>query len=297
MQAISIIGAGEIGTAIARLIQRPGFEVELWDKDVGRIPQQKSLEDILPASSIIFLCVPSWAVRSVLSSALPFLPKDAVVVSLAKGIEVETRKTMDQVMEESLPPGTRYALLGGPLLAEELALGMLGIGVIGTKEKATFDQIHTVFDVSILRLEWLDDPHLTALLGVLKNIYAIVLGIAGGLEWGLNAKGWLTALAIREMNNIVQALHGENKNVINTAGIGDFIATAYSPYSRNRKFGQQIVKTGTGDLKSEGCVALPSLIALLGKQASSFPMLIALHQIIFEHQDAKTTFEQLVQKM
>ena len=296
MQTIVIIGAGEIGTAIARLIQRPGFSVELWDRDPTKTHGQRSLSEVLPLSSTVFLCLPSWGIRSVLSSCLPLLPEDAVIVNLAKGIEKETHQTMAQVIEGILPSGMSYGILGGPMLAEELNLGMLGVGVVGTKERITFDRIRAVLDVSTLRLEWSDDPHLTALLGVLKNIYTVALGIADGLEWGSNAKGWLVALTVREMNDIVRSLHHGEQTSDGTAGIGDFIATAYSPYSRNREFGHQIVKTGAYDLKSEGCVSLPSLIALLGEQASSCKVLMALNQILYARGNAKIVFEQLIRE-
>lgn len=296
MQTISIIGAGEIGTAIGQLVQRPGFTVHCWDKDPAKNPEQKPLAEIVPESSVVFLCVPSWAMRSALTTVAPLLRPEAVVISLAKGIETETHKWMDEVLEELLPSGAAYALLGGPLLAEELTLGMLGVSVISTKEKTTFDQIHTILAVPTLRLEWANDPHLTALQGVLKNVYAVALGIADGLAWGSNAKGWLTAQCVQEMNSIIHILHSKDGTAISTAGLGDFIATAYSPYSRNREFGQRLVKTGACELKSEGCIALPSLNALLGASASTYPLLLSLSKILLEHQDVKTIYTQLVQQ-
>ena len=78
--------------------------------------------------------------------------------------------------------------------------------------------------------------------GVLKNIYAIVLGIADGLEFDGNAKGWIAARATNEMLAIAETLGADKKIMLGTAGLADFIATAYSPYSRNREIGDEILR-------------------------------------------------------
>lgn len=293
----TIIGAGEIGSAIARLIQTSGNEVELWDANQQLVPYQKPIEQLLPSSEAIFLCIPSWVLRVSLTQNAQLIPKTAVVIALAKGIEKETNKTMDQVMKEELGSEQQIALLGGPMLAEELNLGLLGVGVVATKKLETFKLIQTLFNGSNIRLEWVDDLRLVALQSVLKNIYSVGLGIADGLEWGFNAKGWFAAMSLREINDVIELIHDKKCSAIQTAGAGDFIATAFSPYSKNREFGHAIVKTGNCDLKSEGCVSLPQIINLLGDKISKLSIMSAINKILYEKSNAKTEFENLIKNV
>lgn len=293
----AIIGAGRIGSALGQVFRASGHEVELWDRDTARTPERKPLADILPSSDAVIFCTPSWATRSAVADCIPLLSKGAVVASLAKGLEKDAGKTMDEVLAELLPGGHRpYALLGGPMLAKELALGLPGVVVAATRSRRAFERVCALFRGSKVRCEWTKDVRAAAYLGVLKNIFAIGLGIADGLEWGLNAKGWFAAAAIREMDGIVRLLAKDAHSAAGTAGAGDFIATAFSPYSKNREFGHRIVKTGQCDLTSEGCVSLPALVGLLGKKTGSFPILSAVNRILTARSDAKTVFEQLLKK-
>jgi glycerol-3-phosphate dehydrogenase (NAD(P)+) len=133
-----------------------------------------------------------------------------------------------------------------------------------------------------------------ALAGIIKNIYAIGLGIAGGLMWGDNQKGWLTGVAIREMANIIKLLGGEKETAYSVAGLGDLIATGYSPYSRNREVGNELVKTGTCCLESEGSRSLPIIASLLGQEKNTLPFFTALEEILIKNQNAKTIFENFI---
>ena len=292
---VAIVGAGEIGSALAYLIRKSGCAVELWDKDASKVPNQKPLAEIIPGASAVILGIPSWAMRPALESLRPQLTPGTVVVSLAKGLEHETKKTMDAVMAELLPAGVAPALLGGPMLAEELMQDMIGVAVLAAAQREDFDRVRALFiGAPQIRLEWSDDLRLAALLGVLKNIYAVGLGIVDGLGWGLNAQGWFTARAIREMDAIIMALHGASDAVCGSAGVGDYIATGFSPFSRNREFGHEVVETGTCNLKSEGCVSLPSLLELVNGRLAEFPILTTLNQVLYEKADVKAAFGRLL---
>jgi glycerol-3-phosphate dehydrogenase (NAD(P)+) len=292
---VAVVGAGEIGSALAYLIRKSGCVVELWDKDPAKVPNQKPLAEIIPGASAVILGVPSWAMRPALESLKPYLTAGTVVVSLAKGIEHGTRHTMDEVMFKSLPTGVAPALLGGPMLAEELMKDMVGVAVLATERQESFDQVRALFSgAPFIRLEWSADLRLTALLGVLKNIYSVGLGIVDGLKWGMNAQGWFTARAIREMDAIIMELHGVPDAVCGSSGVGDYIATGFSPYSRNRESGHEIVATGACNLKSEGCVSLPSIIEMVGARIPDFQILMTLNQVLYGKVDVKTAFERLL---
>lgn len=292
MQKVLFIGAGEIGTALAHLIGNR-TNVEMWDKDTKRAQNMRSLEKSVPEASVIFVCVPSWVVRELLVRIAPFLHPEAVVVSLAKGIEEKTLKTMDAVLAETLPSTQRFAILGGPLLAEELMIDLPGVGVFASKFRESFMEIIPLFAGSPVRLEYSDDPHAVALSGVLKNIYAVGLGVADGLGWGWNGKGWLAAQAIREMVKIISLVGGRVNTVSDSAGTGDFLATAMSPDSHNRKAGREIAENGTCKVPGEGCRSVPSVLELLKEDINQFSFLFALNRIINKHEDPKAVFQDL----
>lgn len=293
---VSIIGAGEIGSALGRLFLTSGHSVELWDKDPARTPAGNQLSEMLPWSDVVVFCVPSWGMRAAVTKCLPHLPKRAVIVSLAKGMEKQTGKRMDEVLSELLPPRQPFALLGGPMLAEELELELPGVAVIATRRPSTFKCIEELFRASEVRCEWVSDVSAAALLGVLKNIYAIGLGIVDGLGWGFNAKGWFVVQAIHEMNEIVRQLIRKPHIAIGTAGLGDLIATGLSPDSKNHDFGYRIAKIGTPDLQSEGCISLATLIVRLGEQAKFFSLLSTIDEILNAKRDAKVAFQQLIRE-
>lgn len=289
--SVVIIGAGEIGCALGAVLSRQGNAVTFWDKIP--VPNQRPLSEILPKASVVFFCTPSWAVRSAAVSCKKFLSKKAVLVCLSKGLEKNTGKTIDQVLSEVLPSHSS-ALLLGPMLAEELEQKQLGVTVIATKEKRVFTIISKLFSESMVRCEWEKDVRTAAILSVLKNVYALSLGIADGLAWGLNAKGWLAAQALREMDRIPPQLRGASKSATRTSGAGDFLATAFSPHSKNRAFGERLIKTGVCDLTSEGCVSLPMLVKRLGTAQKRFPLLTATSATVLKRGDAKRLFEALL---
>ena len=144
MKKVLFIGAGEIGTALARVIGSRA-NVEMWDKNPERAPGMRTLEENIPEASVIFLCVPSWTVRELLVRIASLLRPETVVVSLAKGIEENTLLTMDAVLNESLPANQRLGILGGPLLAEELMTGLPGIGVFASSSRESFNDVASLF--------------------------------------------------------------------------------------------------------------------------------------------------------
>lgn len=289
---ILILGAGAIGLAIEKILGGKKYQIELWDKDTSKVPGQKLLADAAGSADVIFLCIPSSVVREALSLIKPNLTEKKIIVSLSKGIEAATGKTMDEVLSEILPAGQPFALLSGPMLAQEFMHGKHGSAVVASADAAARKMLADLFADTILRTEPSDDVRGVALVGVLKNIYAIALGIADGLGWGENEKGRLVASATSEMAEIACLLGGTAGAALSCAGLGDLVATGFSVSSFNHRCGDSIAKTGT-ILSCEGVSSMPSLA---GKVADikPFPIFAALKSIIVERADAKRAFESLV---
>lgn len=288
-QKVVIMGAGEIGRALAGVLNEKRIAAELWDKDEKKVSHQKPLSGIIPTADFIFLCIPSWVFREGMESISGYLRKETILISLTKGIEASSLKTVPEMIEE-LAPGNSYAVLGGPMLAEELVRGRGGRGVIGSKSRLVFENVKSLFSGTDLMMEWSTDVRGVALAGIVKNIYAVALGIVSCFGWGDNLRGWFLSQAFQEMLEIVSILGGKPVTALGPAGLGDLVATGFSPYSRNRRAGDELVRTGKCLVKSEGLLSLPSLLTLLGKKKDKFPLLKVLEKVCINGENAKKVF-------
>ena len=286
MQKVAIIGIGDMGTALGGVFESAGFFVESWDKDESKMTEKKELSEVVSGADVVFLCIPSWAVREAVSGLISFLKEDAVVVSISKGIEKETKKTMDKVLAEVLPEGQSFAFLGGPMIAEEISASKFSAGVLASESEDVFEKIKPLFEKSDVRLEYSADVFGVTLCGVLKNIYALALGMADGFSASDNKKGYLVAKSVNEMSEVIGELGGEKNTAFSVAGLGDLIATGFSECSHNWSAGCKIAK-GDKDVKSEGTNSLTAILELLGEKKSDFPILKILDEIINEQKDPK----------
>lgn len=280
IQRILIIGAGEIGSAIAHILKdKPGLVTSMWDKNGDRVPGQRPLADLVPESDMIFLCVPSVAIRNAIFSLKESIAPNTIVVTLTKGIERETCKTTDKLIEEMLPE-QEYAILSGPMIAEELLQGTAGAALVGTRAVSTYRRVADVFSGTALAVSHGKNPQSVALCGVLKNMYAVALGIVEATGDGANMRGIFFTKSLNEMQGILRHLGATPDVAYGIAGVGDLIATATSPYSRNRVVGEELAQGKQQRMESEGLSALPCIPSLLGTHVEEFPLLFALQHIV-----------------
>jgi glycerol-3-phosphate dehydrogenase (NAD(P)+) len=292
---VTIIGAGNLGKAVAAVLaRREDARVRMWDKDPERVPGQGDVAAAVSGADVVFFCVPSWVMRDAVSAVAPHLKTEEIVVSMAKGLEGTSHKTMDALLAEVLPPGQRFALMSGPMLSVELMKGLPGAAAVAASETSTSAKIEALFAGTNLRVERSTDLRGIAIAGVLKNVYALALGVADGLVWEGNAKGLLVARAVREMAEIMGSLGCEPGTILGPAGIGDLVATGFSPHSRNRTFGYELVRTGKCDIESEGCASIEALNAMLGSRSEKLPVFQAVRRTVAGKASAAETFEALL---
>lgn len=287
-QRIAIIGAGNLGAALRKMLDGRA-DVRTWDKDPAKSPEGVTRESALDGAEIVFLCMPSWVLRAGVRELAPLLPKGAVVVGMSKGIEDEGNLFVDELLEELLPEANPVALLAGPMLAAELSAGMRGAAVAASRHAAARAALAALFAGTQLTVEESDDPRGVAVCGVLKNVYAAGLGILGALGRPDNVRGLFVSRALREMGGIVVSLGGSAATALGPAGAGDLVATGMSPHSRNRSYGEAIVKNGECPPGSEACASLPGLAARLGG-TSAHPALDAVHRVIIGNEKAADAF-------
>jgi glycerol-3-phosphate dehydrogenase (NAD(P)+) len=332
---VAIIGAGELGAAIGELLQRNGLSPALWDVDPAKVQGQKSLGNSVKNADCVLFCVPSWVMRGAVNTVLAtgVLRANTVVISFAKGIEADVNananindsqnvhnvtggKTMTELFDElfSGEQARPFAVVGGPMLAEEIAAGKGAVAVFASKQPGALDMCRALFAGSNsvpvegdiqnnIRIEFLNDPSGLSLASVLKNVYAVALGVADGLGASENEKGWVASVAIKEMMSIATLLNVDPQVVLGAGGVGDLIATGYSGYSRNRGIGAEIARTGTCHLQGEGIASLPSLknridaahAAAMKASASAslpeFPLFDFIYNVGVECKPARLAFD------
>ena len=292
---IAIIGAGRIGKALSGVITSSGNEVRLWDKKEGAVPNQRNISEIINGADAIFLCVPSAGLREACALVKEYAERNTFIISLTKGIERGTGKTADVIIGEFFSK-KQFGILGGPLLAEELERDFAGAGVLGCGNEKIFLTARELFGNSRINLIRLKDVQGVALSGVLKNVYSLAFGVADGLGWGDNAKGWLLSKAIGEIPAMVKMLGGKAETALGAAGLGDLAACGFSGYSHNRQAGEDVLLDGVFDEQTEGVVSAPSVFSLIGRNVERFEILSALREIIENKRDPKDVFQDMFKR-
>lgn len=257
----TVLGGGSFGTVLANLLAENGIETWLWMRDGAQagevqrnrenkkyVPGLKLADDLnvtadmraaLQDSSLVLLSIPSKAFREISRQARPLMAGDAVVVCSAKGIEAGSFKLMSQIMAEELPLH-RAGVISGPNLAMEIAQKQLTGTVIASKNMEVCSIVQRAFHSSYFRVYANNDLYGVELGGVLKNIYAIMAGIASSLGVGQNTLSLLMTRSIAEMSRFAVSMGANPMTFIGLAGMGDLIVTCTSPLSRNFRIGRAI---------------------------------------------------------
>ena len=268
MSKIAFIGAGSWGTATASIVARKqgAPEVVLWARRpelaetinlfhenpeylLGvALPEElhatNDLEEALSGAETIVMGVPSHGFRSVLRDVAPFAERNSCFVSLTKGIEIETRKRMSEVMTEELsdPGDDRIAVLTGPNLAKEVVQGYPAASTVACKDEATAQRLQDIFHTDTFRTYTNNDVVGCELGGSFKNVIAIAAGIADGLGFGDNTKATVMTRGLAEMARFSVKFGAMPLTFLGMAGVGDLIATCASPQSRNHSVGIELGK-------------------------------------------------------
>ena len=259
IQSATVIGAGSWGTALAALLSWRGLKVQFWGRDADLMAQihetrrnSRYLPDLIlppeitvtsdvgalqPADMLVFV-IPSKAVRGTaeLVAQSPAASRARVLVSCAKGIELETGRRMSEMIGESIP-GVPLAVLTGPNHAEEVARQLATAAVVACADDEIAKAVQSCFTLPFFRTYTTDDIIGAEWAGAMKNPYAIGSGIAHGLNLGDNTLAALITRALAEMVRLGVAEGGKVETFYGLSGVGDLIGTCYSVHSRNHRVG------------------------------------------------------------
>ena len=319
---VAIVGGGNFGTAIANIIARNGHTTHLWMRDSEQVAQTLQARENLrylpghpleanvhptadlghatQSSSLIFVAVPSAGFASVCQEMAPYISPDDLLISATKGIEPEGFRLMSQLLGD-LTPSKHVGAISGPNLAEEIAEQQYAGTVIATHHQQDAVLVQEVMRNDTLRVYASADVYGVELGGALKNIYAIVCGLAAGLEVGQNTIGLLVTRALAEMSRFAVSMGGNPFTFLGLAGVGDLLVTCTSPLSRNHQLGACIAKGMTLDEASEslgklaeGVNTLQLVYAKSRELDVYMPLVDGLYQILFEQRDVADVISTLM---
>lgn len=324
---IAILGAGNMGTGLARLLGDNGYPIMLWtiEKEVAkeinaRHQNKKYLPGIKLAltvaattnlklatrdSEIVIFAVPTQVVAETIKRIKKDLLPGVIVLSVAKGISLKTGETASQMIKKILPrvQHDKVAVLMGPLFAKEIAMHTPSVGLLATKDKTAYATLKKVFTNDYFFVRWSDDVLGAELGGALKNIYAILMGVCDGLSYGWNTKSATITAVVRELTTAGHLLGGKKETLMGLAGLGDLLTTGFGETSRNRRFGEyvcslQSVPAALAKIGQvvEGHKTVEVAVKLLAKYKARLPLLFAVHKIIHQKNNPCRLFHEILQK-
>ena len=327
---IGIIGSGSWATAIAKIAADNGNQIAWWVRqeanidyfkkrhhnphylrntyfDVSAIQFSSNILEVIAASEVIVMAVPSIHVVSCLEKVEAKHLEGKKIVSAIKGVLPIHNILLHQYLAKVYQfPLENYFTLLGPSHAEEVAAEQLSYLTFSGVDLAFAEQIANCFKSEYINTIVNSDVVGVQYAGVVKNIYALGAGIAHGLEYGDNFLSVYIANCANEMQLLLSAImHHEGhacKGINYNASVylGDLLVTCYSLHSRNRTFGNMIgkgysVRAAELELNmvAEGYNASKCIMTINKELKQSIPIISAIYAILWEGACPADTFKEI----
>ena len=319
---IAILGAGSWGTALAVHCSRVGHDLTFWGRDASlmddivrtrenarylpgisidrRVRATAALDEALSEATVVIAALPSHGMRHVLRQACRAIPKDAVVLSAAKGLETETLARMSHVIVDEVP-GRPVAVLSGPSFAVEVARGKPTAVVVASSDPAAAARVQELLRGPSFRLYASDDVTGVEFGGALKNVIAIAAGVVEGLGIGHNAMAALITRGLVEMSRLACAEGSRSDTLAGLSGLGDLVLTCTGDLSRNRHVGIELGRgrrlddiLGGMRMVAEGVRTTGAALALGARHGVELPLAAQMEAVLDGRATARDAVEQLM---
>ncbi|MHA7993591.1 NAD(P)H-dependent glycerol-3-phosphate dehydrogenase [Collinsella sp. BM28] len=323
---IALIGTGSWGTAMAGLVASNGNSVTMWSYDLDpvteinerhtnecflkdfKLPETvtatNSHDEALAGADAAIFAVPSAFLRGVARDCAPFISDALPVLCLAKGIELGSGLLMSDIIASEIGHPERIAALSGPNHAEEICRGALSASTIACESTEIGEFFKELTLSPSFRVYLSSDMVGVELCGAMKNVMAIICGIAAGSGMGDNALALIMTRGLAEISRLVHACGGEAMTCMGLAGMGDLIVTCTSQHSRNRTFGEAFAHGET--LKEyqdrrrmvvEGAAAARSVSELARSKGVDVPLTFALEKLLYGGETIESALAALVSRI
>ena len=304
------MGAGAWGSALAQVLADAGNSVMLWARrpeiadeinthhrnrrylggaalptEVRATPDPAKALD---GMTTVLLAVPAQVMRANLAQWTGLIDGDATLVSLAKGVEVDTLMRMSQVAAQATGvDASRIAVLSGPNLASEIVERQPAATVIACVDSGRAVAVQRMLGAGYFRPYTNADVIGVEIGGACKNVIALACGMAAGVGLGENTAAAIITRGLAEIMRLGIALGAKPATLAGLAGVGDLVATCTSPYSRNRTFGERLGRGGTMESAleaaaghiAEGVTSCQSVLALATSYDVEMPLTHAVNQV------------------
>ena len=329
----TILGTGSWASAFGRHLCHKWERVVLWGIDERQVnsinmtgtnpdflgdvqlpPNMRAtldLDDALMDTEILFVCVPSQAVREVIGKTANSegFPAGVPVINMAKGFEVTTLERLSEVIEEELSAANcraehPVAVLLGPSHAEEVADEQPTAVVLAGQEGADWLYWQTWIAGPYFRVYTNNDMPGVEIASGFKNIIALAVGMADGLGAGDNTRGTLMTRGMIELSRLGIALGGRKETFFGLAGIGDMITTCISRHSRNRNFGEAVTQGDKSPQELfdgaiqvvEGVHMAKAALKLSEKLKVELPITKQVHDVLFSGKPPRQAMRELMER-
>lgn len=325
---IAIIGGGSWATALVKILCNNVEHVKWWIRDeetadhirtYGHNPKYLSsvefdkdklkvsadLNEVLNGAAIVILAVPSAFLKDALKGINKEALRDKLVFSAIKGIVPDQNSIVGEfLMSEYGIPADRVGVITGPCHAEEVALEKLSYLTVASQGMEHAKMLAGLLSCRYIKCTVSDDIYGTEYAAVLKNVMAIAAGICHGLGYGDNFISVLISNGIQEIKRFVDAVHPINRDIKDSAYLGDLLVTAYSQFSRNRTFGSMIgkgysVKSAQFEMSmvAEGYYGVKCIHEINKKLQVPMPITAAVYNILYEKISPRVEIKILTDKL
>ena len=320
-----VIGSGSWGTALIKILSENNDEINWYirNKDsinfitknshnpnylssvklkLKKIKISENINDVVSNSDVIIIAVPSEYVNKEMKKIEVDI-SDKIIMCALKGLVPETNLLFGEHMQKHYNVSIdNFLVIGGPCHAEEVALEKLSYLTIGSSNLSLCKLISAKFKSKYINVKASDDVIGIEYASMLKNIFALAVGISNGLGYGDNYQSVLVSNSIKEMKRFISKRHKIKRNINNSAYLGDLLVTAYSSFSRNRMFGNMIgkgytVRAAQLEMKmvAEGCIATKKayLLNQESNKKAKTPIIDAVYKILYEKRSPRKIFKEL----
>ena len=260
---VAVLGGGSFGTVLANLAASNDYKVSLWVRDAEQalrinaegantsyhpelklsdnIQATEDLNEVIRDASIIFIATPSIIFEQIMNRISELIDNKPYVISCTKGILESPFRSMTDVIQNKIK--NDVGVLSGPNLAKEIAQNKIAGTVIASNNEDLIKLVKDTLSSKTFKIFSSNDIQGVELGGALKNIYAIICGLADSLEVGENALGLILTRSMAEMSRFAVAKGANPVTFLGLSGMGDLVATCTSTLSRNYQLGHNL---GTG---------------------------------------------------
>jgi glycerol-3-phosphate dehydrogenase (NAD(P)+) len=324
IKKVAVLGGGSFGTVLANIAASNGNNVSLWVRDSDQalrinseganstyhpelqlspnIAASEILEDVIKDSDIVLIATPSIIFENIVQRITPMLETGAYIISCTKGIKLDPFRSMTDIISMNVDINRNcVGVLSGPNLAREIADKKVAGTVIASSSEELITTVKNALSSESFKVYSSNDIQGVELAGALKNIYAIICGMADALGVGENALGLILTRSMAEMSRFAVAKGANPITFLGLAGMGDLVATCTSNLSRNFQLGAHLgaglsldmAKTKVGQV-AEGVRTLAVIKEESSKLNIKMPLVDSLHDIIYKKSSPNALIDDLV---